>query len=112
VTHPVQEITDIWFGQFMLLWRPPGGTAVSLLPGSRGAEVLWLRESLADIDERYRSEVSDEYDSTLEGIVRQFQRDHRLDIDGLAGQQTQIIVNSLLGPDGSPRLTTSRLAKE
>jgi general secretion pathway protein A len=112
VTHPVREITDIWFGQFMLLWRPPGGTAVSLLPGSRGAEVLWLRTSLADIDERYRSEANDEYDSALEAIVRQFQRDYRLDVDGLAGQQTQIIVNSLLGPDGSPRLTTSRLAKE
>jgi general secretion pathway protein A len=112
VTHPVRAITDIWFGQFMLLWRPPGGTAVSLLPGSRGAEVLWLRTSLADIDERYRSEASDEYDSALEAIVRQFQRDYRLDVDGLAGQQTQIIVNSLLGPDGSPRLTTSRLARE
>ena len=112
VTHPVQEITDVWFGQFMLLWRPPGGTAVSLLPGFRGAEVLWLRTSLADIDERYESEANDEYDSALKEIVRQFQRDHRLDVDGLAGQQTQIIVNSLLGPDGSPRLTTSRLAKE
>jgi general secretion pathway protein A len=112
VTHPVQEITDIWFGQFMLLWRPPGGAAVSLLPGSRGTEVLWLRTSLGDIDERYRSEASDEYDGALEGIVRQFQRDYRLDVDGLAGQQTQIVVNSLLGPDGSPRLTTSRLARE
>jgi general secretion pathway protein A len=107
VTHPVSEISDIWFGQFMLLWRPPGGAPVSLSPGSRGVEVVWLRQSLANIDDSYISDAidSDEYDSNLQNIVRQFQRDNRLNIDGLAGQQTIILVNSLLGADGTPRLT-------
>jgi general secretion pathway protein A len=119
VNHPVSDISDIWFGRFMLLWRPPGGTPVSLAPGSRGAEVVWLRGSLADIDDSYISDVldSDEYDSNLQNIVRQFQRDNRLNVDGLAGQQTFIVVNSLLGSDGTPRLTmppvtTPRLALE
>ena len=40
VTHPVSQIADIWYGQFMLLWRPPGGAPVSLARGSRGAAVL------------------------------------------------------------------------
>jgi len=44
--------------------------------------------------------------------VIDFQRDHRLVVDGLAGQQTQIIINSLLGSDETPRLTTSRLARD
>ncbi|NCF72691.1 MAG: AAA family ATPase [Gammaproteobacteria bacterium] len=107
VTHPVSEISDIWFGQYMLLWRPPGGVPVSLVPGSRGAEVVWLRQRLAEIDDNYISNVmnSDEYDSNLQNIVRRFQRDNRLDVDGLAGQQTLIVVNSLLGSDGTPRLT-------
>lgn len=115
VSHPVKEITDLWFGQFMLLWRPPGDVPVSLLPGSRGAEVVGLRENLAKIDDRYISDnmTSDEYDANLQTIVRLFQRDNRLDVDGLAGQQTLIVVNSLLGPDdGSPRLTTPRFAKD
>jgi len=109
VNHPVSEISDIWFGQFMLLWRPPGGTPVSLSPGSRGAEVVWLRHSLANIKDSYISDAidSDEYDNNLQNIVRQFQRDNRLDVDGLAGQQTIILVNSLLGADGTPRLTMS-----
>lgn len=113
-THPVSEIMDLWFGEFMLLWRPPGGVPVSLSPGSRGEEVLWLRQSLASIDERYVSTNvdSDEYDVDLQNIVREFQRDNRLDVDGLAGQQTLIIVNSLLGPDGSPRLTAQGLAED
>ncbi len=112
VTHPVSEITAFWFGEFSLLWRPPFGVPVSLSPGSRGAEVLWLRQSLADIDERYISDIidSDVYDTNLQVIVREFQHDHRLAVDGLVGQQTLIIINSLLESDGSPRLTTPRPA--
>ena len=112
VSHPSQLITDMWFGQFTLLWQPPGGSPVSLVPGSRSAEVLWLRDSLSSIDDRYRSDASDIYDSNLTEIVRQFQKDYRLDIDGLVGQQTLIIINSLLGSDDSPRLLTPMLAQE
>lgn len=114
VTHPVESITNAWFGQYMLLWRPPSGQAVSLGPGSRGPEVLWLRESLATIDQQFtsRNTSSDAYDADLEQVVRAFQRAHRLNVDGLAGQQTQIIINSLLGADHTPRLTTPRLAQD
>ncbi len=114
VSHPADEIAENWFGQSMLLWKPPYGSPVSLLPGASGPEVLWLRQSLAGIDERYASSApdSDTYDAELESIVRDFQRDNRLDVDGLAGQQTQIIVNSLLAADDTPRLTTPRLARD
>ena len=33
-------------------------------------------------------------------------------LTGLAGQQTQIIINSLLAVDGTPRLSTALLAKD
>ncbi len=112
VTHPVSAIMEYWYGEYLLLWRPPGGTPVALMPGIRSNEVSWLRTNLGNIDERYATTGSDEYDSELEGIVRQFQRDHRLDVDGLAGQQTQIIINSLLASDGTPRLMTPLLARE
>jgi general secretion pathway protein A len=114
VSHPVNVISELWFGTYQLLWRPPNGVAVSLLPGMRNSNVVWLRESLAAIDERYRAEPFDSnvYDQELQRQVREFQRDHRLDIDGLAGQQTQIIINSLLEPDSTPRLAIPRLAQE
>ena len=114
VTHSVSEINDLWFGQFMLLWRPPAGVPVSLTPGSRGSEVVWLRKNLAEIDERYRTNDvdSDEYDANLQSTVRQFQKDHRLDVDGLAGQQTLIVINSLLPADGSPRLVGPDLTQD
>jgi general secretion pathway protein A len=114
VSHPVSVISELWFGTYQLLWRPPNGVAVSLLPDMRNSNVVWLRESLAAIDERYRAEPFDSniYDQELQRQVREFQRDQRLDIDGLAGQQTQIIINSLLEPDSTPRLTIPRLAQE
>ncbi len=113
-THPVESITEMWFGQYMLLWRPASGSAVSLGPGSRGPAVQWLRTSLASISPDYVSTdpESDLFDNDLERLVRAFQRDHRLDVDGLAGQQTQIIINSLLAIDGTPRLATPRLARD
>jgi general secretion pathway protein A len=114
VTHPSERISDLWFGQYMLLWKPPNGTSVSLGPGSRNQNVLWLRQSLAKIDDNYRSEPldSDIFDGELGRTVRVFQRDHRLSVDGLAGQQTQIVINSLLASDGTPRLTTRLLARQ
>ena len=114
VTHHFLDVTDMWFGDYILLWKPPNGQSVALGPGSSGDSVLWLRRSLAAIDERYRAEPIDSrtYDSELEQRVIEFQRDHRLDVDGLAGQQTQILINSLLGSDDTPRLTTSRLARD
>jgi len=114
VSHPGNEVADMWFGNYLLLWRPPNGSAVSLAPGVRDANVIWLRESLAAVDSRYRAEPldSDLYDQLLEQRVRDFQRDQRLDIDGLAGQQTQIILTTLLAPDSPPRLIMPRLAQE
>jgi general secretion pathway protein A len=114
VTHPFLNVTDIWFGNYILVWKPPNGESFALGRGSRGENVVWLRESLAAIDERYRAEPLDSsiYDAQLEQRVIEFQRDHRLDVDGLVGQQTQIIINTLLGSEDTPRLTTPRLARE
>ena len=114
VTHPIDAVSDMWFGQYMLLWHPPNDVMVSLGPGSRGPSVVWLRQSLAAIDDRYRSNAmdSDEFDGDLLQQVRAFQRDHRIDVDGVAGQQTQIIINTLIVANSTPHLTTPRLAME
>lgn len=106
VTHPTDAVSDMWFGQYMLLWHPPNGAFESLGPGTRSAKVTWLRQSLAAIDERYRTDAidPDEFDDDLRQRVRAFQRDYRIDVDGVAGQQTQIIINTLVKPGDTPRL--------
>jgi general secretion pathway protein A len=114
VIHPFLDVADVWFGDYILLWKPTNGEVAALGRGARGEKVVWLRQSLAAIDDRYRAEPLDSavYDAELEERVIAFQRDHRLDVDGLAGRQTQIIINSLLSPEDTPRLQTSMLARE
>ena len=114
VLHRLEDVSELWFGQFLLIWKPANGVSVALVPGATGPNVIWLRESLAAIDDRYRAEPmdSDVYDDILAARIREFQRDHRLIVDGLAGTQTQIIVNSLLAADNVPRLVTPRLAQD
>ena len=109
-TFALDDITDLWFGQFMLLWRPPNGSPAALARGSRGENVRWLRQSLAALDPEYTGEISDSdlFDEQLEQQLRRFQQRHRLQVDGLAGQQTQIYINSLLALEGTPRLSPGR----
>jgi general secretion pathway protein A len=113
VSHPIDVVAEMWFGQYQMLWQPPNGQLVSLGPGSNGSNVIWLRQSLAAIDPRYRAEPldSEAYDGVLAQRVRDFQRDHRIEVDGVAGYHTQIILNTLLASGSTPQLTTPQLAR-
>jgi general secretion pathway protein A len=110
MTFPVNEVADLWFGQFLLIWRPPGGTPVAISPGMRNENVRWLRQSLAALDSNYQPQPADSdfFDDGLQQQLIAFQRQHRLEADGLAGQKTQIIINSLMAVDGTPRLSATR----
>jgi general secretion pathway protein A len=105
---PLAEIGDYWYGDFVLLWRPPFGDVVAYQYGMRGDGVRWLRRSLSEIQGRpFGEEDSDYFDRDLERRLREYQRSQRLQVDGIAGQQTQILINSDLGLAQTPRLTVS-----
>ncbi len=109
MAFPVDEVSDLWFGQFMLVWRPPGGKPMAISPGMQNDNVRWLRQSLAALDSNYQPQdaESNYFDESLQQQLMAFQRQHRLEADGLAGQKTQIIINSLLALDDTPRLSMS-----
>ena len=109
MAFPVDEVSDLWFGQFMLVWRPPGGKPMAISPGMQNDNVRWLRQSLAVLDSNYQPQdaESNYFDEILQQQLMAFQRQHRLEADGLAGQKTQIIINSLLALDDTPRLSMS-----
>ena len=113
-SHPISEITNIWFGDFMMLWKPFDGISTSFSSRSSGPDVLWLRESLAKVNIKYLSDnmENDSYDEDLEEIVKKFQQDNRLEVDGLVGQQTLIILNTILNLTKSPRLTNLNRVQE
>jgi len=101
----ITALSRYWFGDFLLLWRPPLAVVKSLGPGMRGDDVRWLRESLRAAQGLPAVPVANEvYDDDLVREVQEFQRQHRLAIDGVAGVQTQIVLDTVLGATGSPTL--------
>jgi general secretion pathway protein A len=100
----VDDINAMWFGEFVLLWRPQTGEAKTLAPGMTDPGVLWLRQSLATIQGQAIPPADSAYfDDTLKARLEEYQVTRRIEVDGLAGQQTQIIINGDLGVD-APRL--------
>jgi peptidoglycan hydrolase-like protein with peptidoglycan-binding domain len=44
------------------------------------------------------------YDQSLAIAVQNFQREHRLNVDGIAGLTTQVVLDTALAEPGSPLL--------
>ncbi len=101
----ITALSRYWFGDFLLLWRPPLAVVKALGPGMRGEDVRWLRESVrAAQGLPTAAPVSDVYDDELVRLVQDFQRQHRLAVDGVAGVQTQIVLDTTLNATGSPTI--------
>jgi len=106
-THEVglAELADRWFGEFLVVWRPSIPLAKQLRVGMRGDDVRWLREGLAALaGTPVTTPEPDVFDADLERQVEDFQRSHRLNVDGIAGVQTQLLLESAIGTPGAPTL--------
>ncbi len=101
----LEELAESWYGDHLILWRPGNGVGGTIAPDTQSDGVVWLRESLARIYGEPPPVVpSDYYDSALGERVRAYQRERRLTVDGIAGTQTQIAINTELGVPGTPLL--------
>jgi general secretion pathway protein A len=106
-THEIKigELLRYWNGDYVMLWRPGTSQVKALSPGMHGADVRWLRESLQHLrGQRNDGPVSDVFDAELGNLVRDFQRQHRLTVDGIAGVQTQIALASAVAGTDAPLL--------
>lgn len=101
----LEELSEYWFGDHLILWQPGNGSGAIISPGTQGDSVIWLRESLAKIlGEPSPIQPSNFYDSALEARVRDYQRQRRLRVDGIVGTETQVAINTELGVPGTPLL--------
>jgi general secretion pathway protein A len=102
---PLDELSRDWFGEFTVVWKPKTASARPLSLGMKGDAVRWLRRSLDALHGAASDpETGDVYDEELATAVQNFQREHRLNVDGIAGLQTQVMLDTALAEPGSPLL--------
>ena len=96
------EFESYWTGEYVLLWRSP--VTESLLGlGSQGDGVIWLRNRLALVDFIVGSDNA-VFDNSLQERVKQFQRSRGLQVDGLVGSRTLLLLDNLAIAPGTPVL--------
>jgi general secretion pathway protein A len=105
VNVPLGELLPLWYGEYLMLWRPEAGEGRILSLNSSGTDVLWLRRALGELrGTPILPADSPTYDPGLEAAVRGFQRSRRLAVDGFAGAMTLVSLNNALQLTGRPRL--------
>jgi general secretion pathway protein A len=105
VSVPLGDLLTMWYGEYLLLWRPEAGDGRLLSLHSSGPDVLWLRRALGELrGAGVLPSGSSVYDRALEEAVRDFQRGARITVDGIAGAMTLISVNNALKLADRPRL--------
>lgn len=101
----IASLSRLWSGDYLLLWRPQLSANKPLAPGMRGDGVRWLRQQLYTArGESNAAPANDVYDEDLAKMVEEFQRQYRLNVDGIAGVQTQMVLDALGNTAGSPLL--------
>jgi general secretion pathway protein A len=106
----IDDLSRDWFGEFTVVWKPKTSRARSLSLGMQGDEVRWLRRSLNALGGGASDpEHADVYDQELAIAVQNFQREHRLNVDGIAGVQTQVVLDTALADPTSPLLLSNAL---
>ena len=104
VRASLAQLTPLWTGDYLLLWRPQIPQTL-IGPGVSGEAVRWLRLRLALAAGQPAPEpLSETFDAALADQVRAFQRERGLRPDGLAGERTLILLNNLAPEPDTPVL--------
>ncbi|HJW82263.1 MAG TPA: AAA family ATPase, partial [Acidiferrobacterales bacterium] len=109
---PLVDVGRLWFGKYLALWSPPEVGERMIRRGMRGASVAWVRDTLARYGlPRATSPASELFDTDLEAQVKEFQRRHQLQDDGLVGKMTLVYLSSYTGNASAPVLSGSTQAE-
>ncbi|HEX2245456.1 MAG TPA: AAA family ATPase [Gammaproteobacteria bacterium] len=107
-TYPLQEIEPLRSGRFIALWKPPAFITTPIRPGSKGLNVVWLRQRLSAFDGiPIDTEHPELFTEELRKRVVSFQQDHLLIPDGIVGQETVLHLVSEGNAPELPKLNRS-----
>jgi general secretion pathway protein A len=100
---PLSEVEPLWYGEFLILWRPDAHATHPLAPGMSGSGVTWLRSQLASLQLIHDS-GNPQYDTELTTAVKRFQAEQHMQVDGIAGEETLVRLSTALAAPGTPLL--------
>ncbi|HEX2667311.1 MAG TPA: AAA family ATPase [Gammaproteobacteria bacterium] len=103
-SFPIAEVEPMWYGEFLVLWRPDSHAPHPLTPGMVGTGVAWLRTQLATLQHADDSH-SAIYDTALIAAVKRFQAEQHMQVDGIAGEETLVRLSAVLAQPGTPLLS-------
>jgi general secretion pathway protein A len=84
-------LDDLWSGEAELLWKDFEGLGRTIGAGARGMAVARLQVLLQDVG-MFDASPTGIFDAATDKAVRSFQRARRLEVDGLVGPFTTIVL--------------------
>jgi len=108
-TLPLSAVDRYWEGPFVVLWKGPTLSKLSIEPGARSKDVEWVRQRLSDLDGGpIAAKDRDVFDDRLRARVVTFQRSRSLEPDGIVGEETLAHLSLTPRDPRVPRLSRSR----
>ncbi len=101
------EFERYWSGQGFLLWKDPLNLPDHISPGSRGPHVKQLQDLLREAG-AFDKPLTGVYDQDTRMAVREFQSSRGIKEDGIAGNQTLMLLYRSVDRFEVPRLTGER----
>jgi general secretion pathway protein A len=100
---PLTALADVWRGDYTTLWRLPPGHEGALRRASDGEAATWASEQFLALQARGELPAGAR---TLREQIEAFQRTRGLEVDGIAGAMTLMLVNRETNRD-EPRLSAA-----
>jgi len=104
-TATIAELSRYWFGDYLLLWHPVVPAVSDLRPGTHGPAVRQLGLQLLRWSGATGIPLGASYDTALTQLVEEFQRAHHLNVDGIAGIETQLVLDAAVAAPDTPLLS-------
>ena len=102
ITVTVDWFIHYWDGEATILWQAPFKLQENLKFGQKNEHVAWLAKSLSKASEKAQVQ-SPYFNLSLLTKVRDFQRKAGVEVDGVVGKQTLMMLAPLINKN-SPRL--------
>lgn len=103
-----EAMREFWPGKYLLLWKPPSLDVNLIRPGAKGEVVVWLRRTLDRLEGSAvngANVATEFYDPKLVSRIQDFQRERKLNPDGLVGELTLLQLAAESGDPSTPLLT-------